>query len=391
MTPSASDEQPLLSRQRVGSAGAPAPTSDAFEGSGGARAASNWVTILEHKSRSLVVGATIASIALVGLLDYGTQPEFSFSVFYLAPVAMAAWLVGPRLAYMVAIACVTVSVLGDLASGSHYASSLAPLWNGAIILAFYAIVVSLLTRLRAATVRLEARIQERTVKLTEEMAERERLERELIEVSERERRRVGHDLHDSLGQHLTATALAAQVLEEKLAARAQPEARDAGRLVGLIEDGAVLSRRLANTLHPIEMDAGGLMQALEELAAATSELFKISCRFECDSPVLVADIATSGHLYRIAQEAVSNAVKHGRSRNVTIELQAADEGVCLAIRDDGIGLPDLRARPTGMGLRIMAHRARMIGASFAAERGSLGGTAVTCVLPYAEPLHSSSS
>src|SRR5271165_1988590 len=112
------------------------------------------------------------------------------------------------------------------------------------------------------------------------MAERERLERELLEISEREQRRIGHDLHDSLCQHLTGAALAGQVLEEKLAARRLPEAGDASKVVELVEEGISLSRKLAKGLHPIEMEAEGLMQALEELVATSTELFKVSCRFE---------------------------------------------------------------------------------------------------------------
>ena len=123
------------------------------------------------------------------------------------------------------------------------------------------------------------------------------------------------------------------------------------------------------------------MQALEELAAISSDLFKISCRFECDSPVLIRDMATSGHLYRIVQECISNSVKHGKARNVIIQLEASDDGIGLHVKDDGSGLPDLLPQPAGMGLRIMAHRASIIGATFQVRRGDSGGTVVSCVLP----------
>ena len=211
------------------------------------------------------------------------------------------------------------------------------------------------------------------------MARRERVERELLEISEREQRRIGHDLHDSLGQHLTGAALAAQVLEEKLALRSLPEAVDAGKVVEIVEEGIALSRKLAKGLHPIEMEADGLMQALEELAATSGELFKVSCRFECDSPVLIHDAATSSHLYRIAQEAVSNAVKHGKARNILIQLETLDAGIALRVKDDGGGLPDLPPKTAGMGLRIMAHRSSMIGATFQARRDDPAGTTVACV------------
>jgi signal transduction histidine kinase len=130
------------------------------------------------------------------------------------------------------------------------------------------------------------------------------------------------------------------------------------------------------------MEADGLMQALEELAAISSDLFKISCRFECDSPVLFRDTATAGHLYRIAQEAVSNAVRHGKAKNISIQLEAIEDGVALRIKDDGVGLPDSPSNSGGLGLRIMAHRATMIGATFEAVRDDSRGTIVSCVLRY---------
>jgi signal transduction histidine kinase len=175
--------------------------------------------------------------------------------------------------------------------------------------------------------------------------------------------------------------LAGQVLEEKLATRGLPEAADANQVVELVQEGIALSRKLARGLHPLEMQEDGLMQALEELATISSDLFKISCRFECDSPVLIRDTGTSGHLYRITQECISNAVKHGKARNVIIQLEASDDGIGLRVKDDGSGLPDLLPKSAGMGLRIMAPRASIIGATFQFRRNDSGGTVVSCVLP----------
>jgi signal transduction histidine kinase len=168
------------------------------------------------------------------------------------------------------------------------------------------------------------------------------------------------------------------VLEEKLIARSLPEAADANKVVGLVEEGISLARRLAKGLHPIELEAAGLMESLEGLASTTSELFKVFCRFECDSPVLIHEPTTSGHLYRITQEALSNAIKHGRAKNIIVRLDTVDDGVVLLIKDDGNGLPELPSKNGGMGLRIMAHRAGMIGASFNIKREDSGGTTVLC-------------
>jgi signal transduction histidine kinase len=126
------------------------------------------------------------------------------------------------------------------------------------------------------------------------------------------------------------------------------------------------------------------MLALEEYAATTSDLFKVACRFECDSPVLIHDPATAGHLYRIAQEAVGNAIKHGKARNIFIRLDASEEATALSVKDDGVGLPEPLPKNRGIGLRIMAHRSAMFGGIFNARREESGGTLVTCEL-HAEP------
>lgn len=331
-----------------------------------------------NQSRTLVVLVTLLIVVAVGIVDYVTGWELSFSVFYLLAVGLATWFVGTRFAIFISILSVAVSLGGDLATGGKYSIRLVPWWNASIVLAFYFVVVALLTKLRNLYAELETRVRQRTMALTDEMAERERVERELLEISEREQRRIGHDLHDSLGQHLTGVALAGQVLEEKLSTRGLPEAADANKVVELVEEGISLSRKLAKGLHPIEMEADGLMLALEELAAISSDLFKINCRFDCDSPVLIRDPATSGHLYRIAQEAISNAVKHGKAKNISVELETLDDGIALRVKDDGAGLPDPLPKTAGMGLRIMAHRASMIGATFHARRDESGGTLVLC-------------
>jgi len=339
-----------------------------------------WIKQFERQSRTLVVITTLLIVIGVGVVDYVTGWELSFSVFYLFALGLAAWFVGTRFAIFISVLSVAVSLAGDLATGGRYSSRLVPWWNASIVLTFYFVVVGLLAKLRAVYAELEARVQQRTAALTDEMAERERIERELLEISEREQRRIGHDLHDSLGQHLTGVALAGQVLEEKLATRGLPEAADANKVVELVEEGIALTRKLAKGLHPIEIEADGLMQALEELVAISSDLFKVRCRFECDSPVLIRDTAISGHLYRIAQEAISNAVKHGKARNIDVQLEALDDGIAMRVKDDGIGLPDSLPKTAGIGLRIMAHRASIIGATFQARRGDSGGTTVSVLL-----------
>jgi len=344
-----------------------------------------FVKQLENRSRFAVLALALLIIAAIGLVDYWTGHEISLSVFYLLGVALAVWFVGKGSGALVSVLSVAVWLAGDFASGARFSSPVIPIWNAVVLLTFYLVVVWLLDRLRSLYRNLETQVRQRTRALTEEIAERERLERELLDISEREQRRIGQDLHDSLCQQLTGATLAGQVLEEKLAALHLPLAADAGRMVSLVEECIDLSRQLAKGLHPVEMEADGLMLALEEYAATASGLFKVACRFECDSPVLIHDTATAGHLYRIAQEAVGNAIKHGRAKNILIRLEADEASTVLSIKDDGAGLPELLPKNRGMGLRIMAHRSAMIGGRFNARRDEPGGTLVTCELGVERP------
>jgi signal transduction histidine kinase len=179
---------------------------------------------------------------------------------------------------------------------------------------------------------------------------------------------------------LTGTALAGQVLGKKLADKSLPEAAAANHLVGLVEEGIELTRTIARGLHPVEMQAENLADNFQELAITASERFNVSCTFECPQPVLVHDASAVTHLYRIAQEAITNAVRHGKARHINICLDEEDNETVLTVTDDGIGLPEQSRNNHGMGLRIMAYRASMIGAAFNIERLSMRGTRVTCTL-----------
>jgi signal transduction histidine kinase len=339
-----------------------------------------FVERVKGRSRWFFRATSVAIVLVVGAADYVTGVEVSFSVFYLLAVALAVWFVGIRFGVLISLLSVAVWILGDIAAGARYSNSFIPVWNVAVLTAFYFIVVWLLARLRSLQKQLEDRVQQRTIALTQEMAERERLEKEILNVVEREQQRIGRDLHDSLGQHLTAAAFAGKVLSDQLADQPVPAA-GARRVVTLVEDGIALTRTLARGLTPVELTADGLMEAFEELSDSTSERFQIECRFECDVPVLIPEVTTATHLYRIAQEAIHNAIKHGQAKRITMRLARTEAGTVLEILDDGAGLPDPLPAQRGMGLRIMAHRATMIGGTLAVRRGPAGGTVVTCTVP----------
>ncbi len=337
------------------------------------------------RSRQGAILGLNAIVWVIGLFDYLTGWQVSWSPFYAYPIALAAWYIGSPWAYGLSLLSVVLYTAGDLAAGFQFDSWWIPVWNAVSRLVFYALVIELLAYVRSLTLGLELRVLERTSDLRREIAERERLERELLDVGERERRRLGFDLHDGLCQHLTGTALAVQVLKEKLARKGAPEALEAAKAVDLIEDGISLSRKMAKGLQPVEMHAGGLMQALQDFAAATTELFKVNCTFECDAPILFTDVSAADHLYHLAREATVNAIKHGRAKNVVISLEDRDDGEVLTVTDDGIGIPEPAPRKGGMGLTIMAQRAKLIGGRFEIKRATPTGTTVSCYLPH--PIH----
>ncbi|MBU6402516.1 MAG: hypothetical protein KGS61_19520, partial [Verrucomicrobia bacterium] len=185
---------------------------------------------LERCSRRWLVVASLAMLGFIGLVDYLTGFEMTFSAFYLLEVGLASWYVGQGFGLLMSVLSAVTWIGGDMAAGARYSNPFVPIWNALILIVFYFIVVWLLTNLRSLQRGLETKVRQRTEALEREMAERQRLEEELLQISEREQRRIGHDLHDSLCQHLTATALAGQVLTERLRGKAVAEAADAGRL-----------------------------------------------------------------------------------------------------------------------------------------------------------------
>jgi len=214
-----------------------------------------------------------------------------------------------------------------------------------------------------------------------EITERKRLEQEVLQISEMEQRRIGQDLHDGVCQHLAGIEMKCQVLEENLEAKAKSQAAQAGQIAAHVREAITQTRSLARGLSPVVLEAEGLMSALRGLAEDTSGLFSVQCRFVNDAPVLLDNFPAATHLYRIAQEAVTNAIKHGKASSIEINLSAADDKIVLLIRDNGTGFVQPPGAGKGMGLRIMQYRAGMIGATVLFQRQQSGGAIVLCFLP----------
>jgi len=241
-------------------------------------------------------------------------------------------------------------------------------------------------QIRRLNERLEQRVIERTAELTEsnqqlraEMKRRKRLEKEILEISEKEQRRIGQELHDSLGQQLTGIAIMSKVLEQKLQPQAPAEAARAAEITQLIGQAINETRQLSRGLHPVALEEDGLMTALQALALTTQNVFGVACTFKCDKPVLVGEASTAVHLYRIAQEAITNAIRHGQATRILVELQADHGRATLSVENDGREFPRRVPQNSGMGLQVMGYRAEVIGGILDVRRGPAGGTRVACV------------
>lgn len=207
------------------------------------------------------------------------------------------------------------------------------------------------------------------------------LQQEILDVAMLEQRRIGQELHDGTQQELTGLGLLAQSLAEELKQSGSVAAGErAARVAQGIEQANQRIRTLARGMVPLPVDRDGLMAALAELARRTTELHRLPCAFECLAPVEIGNDSEATHLYRIAQEAVSNAVRHSHARAIWIRLEQLDGRLLLEVRDDGIGIGAL-GPGSGVGLRLMEHRCGMMSGTFALEPRAEGGTRIVCAVP----------
>jgi signal transduction histidine kinase len=215
--------------------------------------------------------------------------------------------------------------------------------------------------------------------LSVDISRRRRAEHEIAEALDGERQRIGRELHDTLGQQITAIGLLLNTLKSETEL-GPPSATTLHNLEDLVRQVKAQLRMLIKGVFPVAVDSAGLLWALYELAHETSELFGVSCRVENDAEVAVADNFQATELYWIAREALHNAVHHGRARDITISLRAGEELV-LAVEDNGVGIPARLDETRTLGLRTMRHRSTIIGGRFSVARGPRGGTVVRCFVP----------
>jgi PAS domain S-box-containing protein len=204
------------------------------------------------------------------------------------------------------------------------------------------------------------------------------LEQKLLEIAEREQKRIGQDLHDSLGQRLTGIGLLAKALEERLAAQKRPEAKEAAVLGKQLAEASNETRRLARGLYSADLEANRLVPALKQLLDDARLLFGIEGKLDAAADTQSPDSVVSAQLYHIAQEAIHNAVRHGKAKKIAISLEVGPAAVTMTVTDDGTGIPPEPPKGGGMGLRIMNYRASLIGGQVSVSPHASGGTVVVC-------------
>ena len=209
------------------------------------------------------------------------------------------------------------------------------------------------------------------------ITERKRLEKEILDITEREREIIGQEIHDSMGQVLTGIAVKCKGLALKLKDESGKEMEDALTISKLANKAIAQARDIAKMLYPVDIQTGGLVSALKTLASDAQEALGVACRFKCGKSVLVKNLVEAKQVYRIVQEAITNAVRHGKASKIDINLRLTKKGNILSIENDGLDFPKLDPNRKGFGLKIMEYRTDLIGGSLDIRKREKGGTIVT--------------
>ena len=324
-----------------------------------------------RQPRGWLAAESVALVGVIGLMDYATGYEVAFFPLYSIPILVALWFDSTELAILISILSSFAWFCADVATGHVYSREWLRVWDSIVRLMFFSLVVFAGTALRRQLDATRARI---------ELLERsQKLEREIIGISEREQQRIGRDLHDGLGQHLVAIGLAADSLKEALETESPRASKAVGQFAELLHDAVRAVRDLARGLSPVDKDEGGLESALEQLVSRASRLSSIPCSFTAQGFEGGGGQTQWMNLFRIAQEALNNALKHAKASAVRISLTESNGVLELSIADNGVGMDASRAGK-GMGLNVMRYRARVVGGKLVLKANSPSGTVVCCVI-----------
>ncbi len=329
------------------------------------RASPRWVSLL----------LPILLTAALGWLDEATSWEISWFMFYALPIVLAVWWSGVGGGMLVAIFSGGVWWVANRYS-NPYTTQMGYAWAMLNREFYFFVLVFAVHAVRSKQEADEAHIQM--------LEERRQLELDIIRVSEHEQQRIGQDLHDGLCQQLAAIGCAVHALAEDLQTQGVAAAQDAALVVESVQQAVADARDLARGIFPVHVDDSGFSVALKELAGNTSRLTGVAIVIEESGEIQIDSPKVAMHLYRIAQEAVANAVRHGRAREIVISMSRCGDVLEMRLEDNGTGMAaDKTAMGRGMGLRTMRYRAQSMGASFEITPRSAGGTCVCCRLRLA--------
>ena len=333
-----------------------------------------FVTAFQRQPRTWIFAEAATLLIPIGFYDYRTGYDVSLSILYCVPVFLVAWCCDRNSGVLMALLAAITWWWADVQAGHPYLRNWLEGWEVFVRCGFF-----LITAVGTAAVRQQRDASASRIALLEYS---QRLEREIIGISEREQERIGQDLHDGICQYLAALSCSAASLKSDLERRdLVAEARMADELAGFLRDAVVQTRNLARGLVPVQMDEAGLASALEELTVSAARLLGIRCVYESAGAPLIRDNAVAMHLYRIAQEAINNATKHGKAANVLVSLSEDGKATTLRIADDGAGISKTATESDGMGLGLMHYRARLVGGELRIEEPSSGGTVISCGIP----------
>ena len=327
---------------------------------------------LRNQPSRLVVAEAAVLLALVGMLDYVTKWELSVSLLYALIIFLVAWRASRNTALAFGVISGVIWFAANL-KVHPYSSIWAYSWAAFTRLAYFTFVAVGGSALKAYRESNRARI--------EALEHARALEHEIARVSESEQRRIGQDLHDGLCQSLAAIQFAVSSTRDDLQKDSPKHAATLQEILAMVKDSISETRNLARRIFPVQMEEAGLAAVLDELVTSLRRHHRIEAAFEMHGDVKIRDPEMAMHLYRIAQEAVSNALKHGNPKKIVISLRGDDAMLQLAISDDGIGLPKDSSSKDGMGFKTMRHRANLIGATLDIRDNPGSGVSVICSLP----------
>jgi signal transduction histidine kinase len=332
----------------------------------------------------LLLTGLLTLAAFIGWFDHKTGWELSLFIFYALPILLAVWWIGTSAGAFIAASCGIIWWIANQWT-SPYETQWGYTWAMMSRLFYFGIVVYAVSAVR--------RQQEADAARITALEERRQLEKDIVSVSEYEQQRIGQDLHDGLCQQLAAIGCAARALAEDLQQKGSESAQDAVAIEESLRQTVMEARDLARGIFPVHVDRDGLSAALRDLAQTTQKLTNVDITLEEDAEVHIDSPEASMHLYRIAQEAVSNAVRHGKARQIWIKITLQNSLLTLIIEDDGTGINHKSVKASnGMGLRTMQYRAQTIGARLFFEPRLNGGFRVRCHLaiqidPYLPQSH----